>query len=168
MNNKLIFVGDKILREIALPVDAITDETHAIIKNMKTVMADQRGAGIAAPQIGINQRIFIFIEPGDRPDINVCINPEITARSIRQIEMEEGCLSVQGPDGPVFALVSRPETITATWTTLDGKTKTRELTGVAARAFLHEHDHLNGILFTDYLSDLKRSMVMNKVKKRKS
>jgi len=167
MNKKLIFVGSPILREIALPVDAITNETKAIVKNMKSVMSEECGAGLAAPQIGINQRIFIFTEPGDHPKIHICINPEVTEKSNKQIEMEEGCLSIQSPDGPVFAPLARSETITATWKTLDGKTERRKLSGVSARAFLHELDHLNGILFIDYLSDIKREMVMSKARKRK-
>ena len=167
MNNKLIFIGDQILREIAEPVGRITDETRAIIKSMLQIMTEEYGAGLAAPQIGIKQRILLFTEPGDKPIINTCINPEIISASAELCEMEEGCLSIQGPNGPVFAGVTRPVSVTATWTTLDGRAETKKLSGTAARAFLHELDHLNGILFIDYLSDLKREMVMKKVRKRK-
>ena len=90
MNNKLIFVGDNILRETALPVDAITDETRTIVKRMMTVMKDEFGAGLAAPQIGINQRMFIFTEPDEKRTLNACINPKILTESAEQIEMDEG------------------------------------------------------------------------------
>jgi len=171
MNSKLIFVGNPTLRKMSKPVDKITDEIRQIINDMKAVMKAESGIGLAAPQIGKNLRILIFTDPGSdqaKPVIHTCINPEIITESDEQIEMNEGCLSVQGSNGPVFANLTRSETVTATWTGLNGQKKQHLLAGMAARAFLHEMDHLNGILFIDYLSDLKREMVMGKVRKRKT
>ncbi|MCL2331520.1 MAG: peptide deformylase [Proteobacteria bacterium] len=170
---QMYLCSDPVLREIAAPVAEVTGEIRAQLAEMAVMMDDQNGAGLAAPQVGISRRFLVMkdIKNGD-PDIAnsptlKMINPKITAKSAESIRLEEGCLSVLGPDGPVFADVIRPRTATVEWTDEHGKPHVREFTGTAARVVQHEIDHLDGILFIDYLSSAKREMVMRKVKKRK-
>ena len=96
------------------------------------------------------------------------INPVITSRSADTVVMEEGCLSVLGPDDlPVYANVSRPAVVTVEWVGVDGKKYAAEMSGIMARIVQHETDHLDGILFIDLLTGAKREMVMRKVRRRK-
>jgi peptide deformylase len=172
MNNKLklFFVGDPILREKAEPVEKVTDEIRETLDEMEKIMRAESGAGLAAPQVGILKRMLVFMEikkRGDEGIVHKIINPKIISESEKTCVIEEGCLSVQGPNGPVFAGVERPESVVVEWTDENGEEQARKFGGFAARALLHEIDHLDGILFIDYLSSAKREMVMRKVKKRK-
>ena len=166
---RLHFVGENILREMAAPVREINDDVRAQLSAMEKLMREESGIGLAAPQVGISKRMLVFIEldeTGERKNVYKIINPKIVSRSEEFIELEEGCLSVQGPNGPVFAPVSRPKSVTVEWTDENGAHMIRDFDGFAARAIQHEMDHLDGILFIDYLSTVKREMVMKKVKKR--
>ena len=113
--------------------------------------------------VGITKRFLVMMDP----ETNVVyrmINPEITARSEDTCVMEEGCLSVLGPDGlPVYSNVRRPVSVDVKWTDENGKDLSAHMSGTAARIVQHETDHLNGVLFIDYLSGVKREMVMRKV-----
>jgi len=160
--------GDSILREVALPVAEITPQIHAMLDRMVAMMNDQNGIGLAAPQVGISQRFLVMKnirKQGEAGIVLKMINPWIVAKSMDQSVVEEGCLSVLGPGGPVFADVSRPANVIVAWTDETGAQHKQEFTGFAARIVQHEIDHLDGILFIDYLSSTKREMVMNKVKK---
>ncbi|MCL1902767.1 MAG: peptide deformylase [Alphaproteobacteria bacterium] len=169
---KLCF--DPVLREVATPVtDAAS--VRGALEEMVAVMDEQNGVGLAAPQVGISQRFLVMRdvagprnpgEPTDAPILKM-LNPIIKSKSPELVIKEEGCLSVLGPEGPVFADVERPAAVTIEWTDENGACHTREFTGVAARIAQHEIDHLDGILFIDYLSSAKREMLMRKVKKRK-
>ena len=166
---------DPILREVASPVAEITSEIRDVLDQMVAMMDEQNGVGLAAPQVGISKRFLVMRdvkgprksgEKSDDPLLQM-INPRIVARSADSVTREEGCLSVLGPDGPVFADVTRPSAVTVEWTDENGAGHAREFNGVSARIAQHEIDHLDGILFIDYLSSAKREMVMRKVKKYK-
>ena len=155
--------GDLILREKCSPIADITPDLLNTMDEMVKMMNAQNGVGLAAPQVGITKRFLVMMEP----ETNVVyrmINPEITARSEDTCVMEEGCLSVLGPDGlPVYSNVRRPASIDVKWTDENGKDLSAHMSGTAARIVQHETDHLNGVLFIDYLSGVKREMVMRKV-----
>lgn len=172
MNNKfeLHFIGDPVLRERANPVVVVDDDTRRQLDEMENLMHHESGAGLAAPQVGILSRMLVFAEMdahGDKMAIHKMINPEIIQKSENLVCMEEGCLSIQGPNGPVFANVVRPEKVIVKWTDENGNLQERQFDALSSRAVQHEIDHLDGILFIDYLSSAKREMVMRKVKKRK-
>lgn len=159
--------GDPILREMCAPVEDIDGELQRVLYEMVKIMEDQKGVGLAAPQVGILKR-FIVIRNPETGELFKLINPKITSKSEGKIILEEGCLSVLGPDDlPVFADVARPSAVTVEWTDENKKPHTAEFSGNMARIVQHETDHLDGILFIDYLSSVKREMVMRKVKKRK-
>lgn len=165
------FCGDMILREKAMPVSEITPDILAALSDMADMMRDARGAGLAAPQVNISKRFIVMMDikgKGDKGVLIKMINPEIIAKSDEMVIGDEGCLSVLGPDGnPVFADVARHKCVTVKWIDENGAEQAREFSGYSARIAQHEIDHLDGILFIDYLSSAKREMIMNKVKKAK-
>lgn len=158
--------GDLVLREKCAPVDGITPELLATMDEMVQMMNAQSGVGLAAPQVGITQRFLVMMDP----ETNVVyrmINPQITSRSDETCVMEEGCLSVLGSDGlPVYSNVRRPESVDVKWMDENGREMNAHMSGTAARIVQHETDHLDGVLFIDYLSGVKREMLMRKVKRR--
>ncbi len=156
--------GDLTLREKCAPVTRVA---HEIFDEMVAMMNNQRGVGLAAPQVGILERFLVMTDP-DSKEIFCMINPKIVAKSDKTCKMEEGCLSVVDKnDVPIFADVVRPESVIAQWTDKNGKKHTRDFSGYLGRIIQHEIDHLDGILFIDYLSPIKREMVMRKTKKLK-
>ena len=158
--------GDLVLREKCAPVSDITPELLNTMDEMVKMMMAQNGVGLAAPQVGITQRFLVMMDP-DTNEIYRMINPKITSKSDETCLMEEGCLSVLGADGlPVYSYVRRPKSVTVEWTNEHGDTKIAQLAGTIARIVQHETDHLDGVLFIDYLSSVKREMVMRKVKRR--
>lgn len=159
--------GDLVLREKCEPVGEITPDVLRIMDEMIAMMEQQNGVGIAAPQVGILKRFLVMMNPDTR-EVFRMINPKVTARSDKIARMEEGCLSVLGNDGmPVFAYVERPESVEVEWTDENGNKRTAKMGGVPARIIQHEADHLDGILFMDYLSPVRREMLMRKVRKNK-
>ncbi len=159
--------GDPILRTECTPVEKIDDKLLETLNTMVDMMRAQSGVGLAAPQVGITQRFLVMMTPDDEKIFKM-INPVITSRSEKTIVMEEGCLSVLGGDNlPVYANVSRPESINVQWTDENGETQSAEMSGVPARIVQHETDHLDGKLFIDYLSGARREMVMRKVRRHK-
>ena len=158
--------GDLVLREKCSPVSVITQEILNAMDEMVQMMNNQNGVGLAAPQVGITQRFLVMMDP-DTNTIYRMVNPEIVSRSDETCVMEEGCLSVLGPDGlPVYSNVRRPESVDVKWTDENGSSQHAHMSGTAARIVQHETDHLDGILFIDYLSGVKREMVMRKVNRR--
>ena len=167
---ELLFVGSPVLREKAKPVDVIDDNVRDVLDQMEKIMRGERGAGLAAPQVGVLKRMLVFMEfekRGGKGIVHKCVNPKIVSLSKELVIIEEACLSIQGLGGPVFANVERPESVVIEWTDETGAIRKKEFSGFASRAVQHEIDHLDGILFIDYLSSAKREMVMRKVKKRK-
>ena len=159
--------GDLVLREKCAPVERVSDDVLSVMDEMVEIMKEQSGVGLAAPQVGVLKRFLVMMDP-DTNKVYKMINPKILSRSSETCTMEEGCLSVLGPDNlPVFSKVVRPSDVEVEWTDENGKKLQATMSGVMARIVQHETDHLDGILFIDYLSPVHREMVMRKVRKRK-
>ena len=159
--------GDVVLRTVCAPVSSIDDDLLATLDDMVELMRAQNGVGLAAPQVGILSRFLVMMDP-DTEIVYRMINPKILSFSDDVCTMEEGCLSVLGNDNlPIFANVSRPQSVVVEWTDQNGDKKTAQMSGVPARIVQHETDHLDGKLFIDYLSPVRREMVTRKIKKRK-
>jgi len=154
---------DPRLKTKASPVSEITDATSIIIDDMLATMYDEQGVGLAATQVNIHQRIVVIdvSENNDQPI--VLINPEIIAKSNETAINEEGCLSVPG----VYAKVDRHETCTVKALDRHGKEFTLDAEELLSICIQHEIDHLNGTLFVDYLSPLKRQRIKTKLEKEK-
>ena len=164
----IIEVPDPRLRKISSPVEKVDDELRALIADMFETMYDAPGIGLAAIQVGVPKRLLVMDlgEPeheGDEPvrEPRVFINPEIVTHSNEEVPYTEGCLSV--PDQ--YAEVLRPDHIRARWLDEHGKQHDENLDGLLAICLQHEMDHLEGILFIDHLSKLKRDMVLKKLAK---
>ncbi len=137
----IVTVGDDTLRKVCRPIGEITERIQTIIDDMIETMVEADGVGIAAPQVGILRRLFI-VDVGEGPI--VMINPEILETSGEQTDAE-GCLSVPGKGGTV----TRPDYVKIKGIDREGNEVIHEGTGLLARAFLHEYDHLDGILYID-------------------
>jgi peptide deformylase len=159
--------GDLVLRQKCAPVSEITPDLLAILDEMVEMMRAQNGVGLAAPQVGISSRFLVMMDP-DSEVVYRMINPNITSFSEDTCVLEEGCLSVLGNDGlPIYANVTRPQSVIVEWTDEHGAQKKAQMSGIPARIVQHEADHLDGKLFVDHLPAVRREMVMRKVKKRK-
>lgn len=159
--------GDLVLRQKCEPVAEITPELLATLDEMVSMMDTQNGVGLAAPQVGILSRFLVMMDP-DTKTVYRMINPQITSMSNEKCTMEEGCLSVLGADNlPVFSNVTRPASVTVEWTNESGERVGAQMSGLPARIVQHETDHLDGTLFIDHLSPVRREMVMRKVRRRK-
>lgn len=148
-------LGDPILRQATTPVSEITDDIQRLIDDMFQTMHHARGIGLAAPQVGRTERITV-VDVDDDPI--VLINPQIVVASSGKAKGEEGCLSI--PD--IYADVERPKTVTVRALDRHGKEFERDATELLARCLQHEIDHLDGKLFLDYLSVLKRTAALAK------
>ena len=149
-------LGDPILRQSTVPVQEITDELRTLVADMFETMHYARGIGLAAPQVGRTERLAVIEIDGEPL---VVINPEILETS-GKAKAEEGCLSI--PD--IYADVERPKDVVVRAMDLEGKTYEVEATELLARCLQHEIDHLDGKLFLDYLSVLKRTAALTKWK----
>jgi peptide deformylase len=150
-------LGDPILRQQTTPVGEVTDELRRLVADMFETMHHARGIGLAAPQIGRTERLAV-IEVDEEP--LVVVNPEIVHRSSGTAKAEEGCLSI--PD--IYGDVERPKDVVVRATDLEGNQFEVEATELLARCLQHEIDHLDGKLFLDYLSVLKRTAALAKWK----
>ncbi|MFC0322219.1 peptide deformylase [Gallibacterium melopsittaci] len=153
---------DERLRTIAKPVETVDDEIREFIDNMFETMYQQEGIGLAATQVNRHQRIITIDLESDKTNQLVLINPEII-ESCGEAGIEEGCLSVPGFRG----LVPRKEKVTVTALNRQGEKFTLEADGLLAICIQHEIDHLNGKVFVDYLSPLKRNRIKEKLEKYK-
>jgi len=151
-------LGSPVLRERADEVGEPDDEVRQLVKDLFETMRADDGIGLAANQVGITRRIAV-VEVQDEPAV-VLIDPEIVEKE-GTVRGEEGCLSI--PD--IFGDVDRAFRVVVETTTVEGKRQQIEATELRARAIQHEIDHLDGILFLDHLSPLKRRMLMKKWKK---
>ncbi len=149
-----------VLAETGKPVTEFDDNLAELCADMFDTMYDAEGVGLAAPQIGLNLRLFVMDCEGVRL---IAANPEIIATDGEQ-SSPEGCLSV----GKVPAVVVRPMNATLKAQDEKGEWFEREATGYAARAFMHETDHCNGTLFIDHLPKLRREMILKRFKKEKN
>jgi len=157
---------DPRLKKICAPVDSVSPEVGALAEDMLQTMYDAPGVGLAAPQVGVLQRLFVMDcvkEDDAAPKPMVLINPEITWTSDETNTYEEGCLSI--PDQ--YAPVTRPSMVRMSWLGLDGKQHEEEFDALWATCAQHELDHLNGKLFVDYLGAMKRQMITRKMEKLK-
>ncbi len=179
---EIIEVPDSRLKEVSNPVESFDDELRTLVADMFETMYDAPGIGLAAVQIGVPLRVLVIDLQEPDPDAEpehcddhgcghdhqpirhtprVFINPEILDPSEEHSVYSEGCLSV--PE--IYAEVERPAAIRARWQDLDGKQHEEEMTGLLATCLQHELDHLEGILFIDHLSRLKRQMALKKLEK---
>lgn len=159
----LVILPDSKLRLVSEPVGEITDEIRDLARDMLETMYDAPGVGLAAIQVGVPKRVVTMdvSKKDEEREPLVLINPEITWTSEEKRVYEEGCLSI--PE--YYEEVERPDRIRFRYTTLDGETVEREADGLMATCVQHEIDHLNGVLFIDHLSRLKRERVVKKFSK---
>ena len=166
----IIETPDPRLRTISTPVEAIDDELQTLIDDMFETMYNAPGIGLAAIQVGVPKRVLVIdlqepeSDEEDAPAVKrprVFINPKIIEGSDEHSVYNEGCLSV--PDQ--YAEVERPASIRASWMDRDGRIHEEQLDGLLATCLQHEMDHLEGVLFIDHLSRLKREMLLKKLNK---
>ncbi|RLA47900.1 MAG: peptide deformylase [Gammaproteobacteria bacterium] len=152
---------DPRLRTEAKPVAQVTATTRVLIDDMFETMYDAPGIGLAATQVNVHQRILVIDISENRDDPQVFINPRLTVLDPELGEYDEGCLSVPG----FYETVNRPQAVEVIALDRNGEPFTRELNGLLAICLQHEIDHLNGKLFVDYLSALKRQRIRKKLEK---
>ena len=159
----LIILPDPILRQVSKPIETIDGEVKKLAEDRLETMYDAPGIGLAAIQIGVARRMLVLdvSKEGEDKKPLVFINPEIVAATDARSVYEEGCLSI--PD--YYAEVERPAAITVKHLDRDGKEQVTEADGLLATCLQHEIDHLNGVLFIDHISKLKREMVIRKFTK---
>jgi peptide deformylase len=159
----LILFPDPLLKKVSVPVTSVTPQIRALAVDMLDTMHDAPGIGLAAIQIGVPVRIVTIdlAKPDEEYKPVIYLNPEITWSSDEVSIYDEGCLSI--PE--YYADVQRPARVRARYMDMDGKTHEIEASGLLATCLQHEIDHLNGVLFVDYLSKLKRDRVIKKFTK---
>jgi len=162
MLRPIVRYGDPVLRETARTVEAITPEILSLLDDLAETMYAAPGIGLAAPQVGVALRVFVIdLSVGRDPSgLITMINPVFVERDGMQLE-EEGCLSLPGFN----ATVARPAHAVVRGLNRDGHDRTVEGTGILARAFQHEMDHLDGRLFVDHLRGIKRDLIVSKIRK---
>jgi len=165
----VVEIPDPVLRQLAEPVAAVDDAVRAIVADMLETMYAAKGIGLAAPQVGILRRVVVIDlqepeEEGGDPvrHPRAYVNPELTAVSEELSTYNEGCLSI--PEQ--YADVTRPARCTVRWLDPEtGEPREEEMDGLLATCMQHEIDHLNGVLFIDHVSRLKRDMLLKKLTK---
>jgi peptide deformylase len=164
MIRPLLRHGAPVLHRPADPVPTLTPEIQSVIDDLIQTMYAAPGIGLAAPQIGVSLRIYVVDVTAGRSsgELVVMVNPEFVERDGMQVE-EEGCLSVPGFN----ASVVRPARVVVRGLDRQGVERTVEATGLLARAFQHEIDHLDGTLFTDRLRGIKRDLIVRRIQKLK-
>jgi len=159
----IVLLGDPILREVAKEVEYFDDELRALVKDMFETMYHADGIGLAAPQIGLDRRVLVIdLRREDEDDEQIAlVNPSVTWRSDRTEKQTEGCLSIPGLE----EVVERSAEVHVEASDPEGNPVKLEADELLARALQHEIDHLDGVLFLDRVSPLKRRMLMKKWKK---
>jgi peptide deformylase len=154
-------LGDPVLREEAAPVEKLTDELRALIADMFDTMYAEDGVGLAAPQVGLGHRIIV-VDPREE-DVKpfALVNPRVVSFSEEVDRAEEGCLSIPG----LKEIVERPADVVVEGMDANGELLHIQAQGLLARILQHEVDHLNGVLFIDRVSPLKRKMLLSKWQK---
>jgi len=161
----IITAPDPRLKTVASRVDAVDDDIRRLMDDMLETMYAAPGVGLAAPQFGISKRVIVVdvARTGDAPEPMQMANPEIIEASSERSTVEEGCLSL--PEH--FAEVKRPERVRIRYLDRENEIRERDMDGFLATCIQHEMDHLDGILFVDHISGLKRGMIMRKLTKLK-
>ncbi|MDC9831983.1 peptide deformylase [Rhizobium binxianense] len=159
----LIILPDPLLRQLSKPIERVDADLQRLADDMLETMYDAPGIGLAAIQIGVPRRMLVIdvSREGEEKQPQVFINPEIVTSSDERSVYEEGCLSI--PD--YYAEVERPAVVSVKYLDRSGKEQTVEADGLLATCLQHEIDHLNGVLFIDHISRLKREMVIKKFTK---
>ena len=159
----LIILPDLLLREVSKPIERVDDTVRRFADDMLETMYDAPGIGLAAIQVGEPIRMLVLDVSKEEEEKapQVFLNPEVVSSSDERSVYEEGCLSI--PD--YYAEVERPAAVTVRYLGLDGKMHEEAVDGLYSTCLQHEIDHLNGILFIDYISKLKRDMVIKKFTK---
>ncbi len=159
----LIILPDPVLRQVSKAVERVDAPLQKLAGDMLETMYDAPGIGLAAIQVGEPLRMLVIdlAKEGEEPAPHVFINPEVLERSDARSLYEEGCLSI--PD--YYAEVERPATVRVKYLDRDGESREMEAEGLMATCLQHEIDHLDGVLFIDHISKLKRDMVVKKFKK---
>ena len=162
---KILIEPNRLLRQVSKVVEKVGNEERVLMDDMLDTMYDAPGIGLAAIQIGVPKRIIVMDISRDEniKEPRYFVNPIIKKKNKEKVKYEEGCLSV--PDQ--FAEIERPNTCEVEYLDYDGKKQLLKAEGLLATCIQHEMDHLEGILFIDYLSKLKRSMIIKKLSKNK-
>ena len=160
---KILIEPNKVLRQVSKQVDNVGDEERALMDDMLDTMYDAPGIGLAGPQVGELKRLIVVdcSRDNEKSELWQMINPEVIELSEDNTSLEEGCLSIPGH----IAEVSRPDWIKLRFTDIKGKEQQIKAEGLLAACIQHEIDHLNGILFIDHISKLKRDIIWRKVLK---
>jgi peptide deformylase len=151
------------LKKVAAPVETVDDRLRHLMDDMLETMYEAPGIGLAAPQVGILERIAVVdvANNGETPQPYKLVNPEVIWHGEEVVDSEEGCLSL--PE--IFANVARPNQVRVRYRDENDTEQTLDAEGMLATVIQHEIDHLNGVLFVDHLSHLKRNMLMKKLSK---
>ena len=157
---KILYFPHPNLRIKAAPVTEFNEDLKKLVDDMFETMYAYRGGGLAATQIDVHQRLFIMDWGNDSHGKLVLINPEITNIEGEQV-CDEGCLSFPG----VYATLKRPLSLTVTFQNILGETQKIDAEGLLAECIHHENDHLDGVVYSDYLTPVKRQRLMDKMKK---
>jgi len=159
----IVTVPDPILKQVSTPVEAVDDELRALMDDMLETMYAAPGIGLAAVQVGVPKRVIVMdlTREEEQRGPRYFVNPEITWRSEETVPYEEGCLSV--PE--IYDEVERPARVKLKYLNYQGEAVEEEAEGLFAVCIQHEMDHLEGVLFIDHLSRLKRERAVAKVKK---
>ena len=162
---KILTEPNPFLRQKSKPVDKVDDSVRELMDDMLETMYKAPGIGLAAIQIGVPKRIIVLdiSKNPEKKEPMYFVNPEIVSASKNDATYEEGCLSVPGQ----FAEIDRPDKCHVKYLDYNGETKELKAEGLLATCIQHEIDHLEGILFIDYLSKLKKSMIIKKLSKQK-
>jgi len=166
MIRPILIHPDPRLKKVCTPIGAVDDGVRALMQDMLQTMYNAPGIGLAAPQVGVLSRVIVMdcAKGEDEAPEPICLaNPEITWASDEMREHEEGCLSI--PDQ--YAMVTRPAAVRVRFLNRDGAEEERDFEGLRSTCVQHEIDHLNGKLFIDYLSAMRRQMITTKMKKLK-
>lgn len=160
---EILTIPDKRLKQKSSDVENFDKDLAKMVKDMfETLYASGNGIGLAAPQVGIKKRIVVIdLKEEGKSTPMTFINPKIIFYSEEKFVNEEGCLSIPG----FYADVSRSNSVEVEWVGLDRKKNKKKLTGLMSICIQHEIDHLDGILFIDYLSNLKKKRALEKVKR---
>ncbi len=163
---QILIEPNKFLRQISKPVERVTKDEQNLMDDMLDTMYAANGIGLAAIQIGVPKRIIVMdlSKDPEKKEPKYFVNPEIKSRNLEKSIYEEGCLSVPNQ----FAEIERPSKCDVEYLDYNGKKKLIQAEGLLATCIQHEMDHLEGILFIDYLSKLKKSMIIKKLSKNRS
>ena len=163
----IVYAPDPILKTVCDPIETVNDDVKKLANDMLETMYDSQGIGLAAPQIAIKKRMLVLDvdqdEDGEGGTPMVFINPKILHSSDEPNVYKEGCLSIPTH----YAEIERPKIVRIEYLDMEGQKQEIEADGLLATCLQHEIDHLDGILFIDYLSSLKRKMIIKKMQKMK-